>query len=571
MAAWRRHRDLLVLVLGVVLVAPALRGPFFCDDYDQIAQLEGWSPNPAGALALYDFIPADRDRAEHLVRVGASPWWSAPELRLAFFRPLSSALIAADHALFGRRPLPYHLHSLLWYAALLATAAAVLRRSLPAGAATLAIFLFAVDDTHTMAAIWVAARHGIVSMLPVLLGLLAHRRWRERGWRPGALLGPLGCAVGLLGGESAVAAMAYLVAWELVERRPGWVRALVPYGVLVIAYAVAYQAWGAGARGSAAYLDPLGQPLAFLAALPERVGLMLAGLALGVPIELAVFDRRAAVRVALVGLAAGAALVLWTRRALRDLPADEARGMRWLGAGALLTLVPAVAALPGDRVLLPTSLGAAAVFAGLLRHAWRRRGAFLAAGALLALPNLVLAAPMKFLKASSIPVVARRSLDLALATELDGPGVAQGVVLQSDEFLTFYVPMIRAFVLGPAGLRAWFVLSVAPTDHQITRTDEYTLELSTPSGTLTGGLWAGLFRDPARPLPRGTSVDAGAFVATVLEDRDGQPTRVAFRFQRGLEDGRLRFLEWRDGALRRAELPAVGTSRSVRRLPPLFP
>jgi hypothetical protein len=575
MAAWRRHRDFILVLLGLALVSPALRAGFFCDDYDQIAQLEGWSPNPTGPLGLYDFMPADPHRIEHLFRIGGIPWWGARDLRLSFFRPLSSALIAADHGLFGRHPLPYHLHTLLWYAALLALGALVLRRSLPAGVATLAIFLFVVDDSHTMPAVWIAARHGTVSMVLVLLGLLAHQRWRERGWRAGAVLGPVACAVGLLGGESALAVMGYLLAWEVAERRPGWVRALLPYAMLVLVYLLAYRATGAGARGSGAYLDPLGDPLAFVVAVPERVGLMIAGLALGAPIDLVVQGRGRAM-VALVGLAAGVGLVLWTVAALRELPPEEGRPARWLGMGALFTLLPAVAALPGDRVLLPTTLGAAAVFAVLLRHALRRRRpAVLVAAVLLALPNVVLAAPMSILKAASLPLLASRSDAMYRALELDGPGVAYGVLLQSDEFLTLYAPIVRAFESprssAAAGLRAWFILSLAATDHEVSRTDENTLVLSTPRGTFTEGTFVTLFRAPGRLLPRGSEVDVGPFVATVLEDRGGQPTKVAFRFQRGLEDGRLRFLEWRDGAYRRAALPEVGSTRPVHRGPPLIP
>ena len=43
--------------------------------------------------------------------------------------------MALDHALWGRRPLPYHVHTLLWYAALLARGG----RALPPGRAPLAL------------------------------------------------------------------------------------------------------------------------------------------------------------------------------------------------------------------------------------------------------------------------------------------------------------------------------------------------------------------------------------------------------------------------------------------------
>ena len=42
-----RHAQLACLLLGVALVLPSLGAGFFADDYLQIAQLEGWSANPA--------------------------------------------------------------------------------------------------------------------------------------------------------------------------------------------------------------------------------------------------------------------------------------------------------------------------------------------------------------------------------------------------------------------------------------------------------------------------------------------------------------------------------------------
>jgi len=40
---------------------------------------------------------------------GAFPWFFDPQFRMDFFRPLSSALLAADHAIFGLNPVGYRL------------------------------------------------------------------------------------------------------------------------------------------------------------------------------------------------------------------------------------------------------------------------------------------------------------------------------------------------------------------------------------------------------------------------------------------------------------------------------
>ena len=103
------------LVAGVVLVhVPALRTPFFLDDYVQIAMADGTYPGRHGALDLYDFI-SDSNRHE-LLDMGVFPWWTDPSLVVRFLRPLSSLLLWADHKAFGRIALLFHLHSLLWWA-----------------------------------------------------------------------------------------------------------------------------------------------------------------------------------------------------------------------------------------------------------------------------------------------------------------------------------------------------------------------------------------------------------------------------------------------------------------------
>src|SRR5215831_5876 len=144
-----RRTQLALVLLGVALVLPSLRAGFFADDYLQIAQLEGWSANPVSPLDLYSFVPRDRARRAELIDRGA-PYFAAPELKLRFLRPLSSALMALDHALFGRRPLPYHVHTLLWYAALLALVGALYRRAAPRSLAMLAFLIFCLDDAHAL-------------------------------------------------------------------------------------------------------------------------------------------------------------------------------------------------------------------------------------------------------------------------------------------------------------------------------------------------------------------------------------------------------------------------------------
>jgi hypothetical protein len=595
-----RRAIALLVTLGVALAVPALGTRFLSDDYVHIAMVEGWAPAAeASALDLYRFIPAGADGTQRLLGAGLLPWWTAPDLRLSFWRPLSSALFLADHTLFGRAPLPYHLHSAIWYLGMLLAAAALFRRALlGAGCAVWALLVFVVDDAHAMPVAWIAARHGLVATVPVLLGLLAHQRWRTDGWRPGAWLGPVACAAGLAASETAVAAMSYLAAWELVERRPGWRRALLPFAALLSFYLVAHRLAGAGTHGSGGYLDPLGEPLTFLGELPLRLGVLSANLLLGVAAEIPMLNPAARVPLALVGWGATALLVWWARRAARSgLDPRDARALLWLGAGAAGALVPGAASLMGERVLLPATFGAAGVVAilvqDLLRRCRERRGGLrVAAAAALALVLLVhvVAAPLLFVfKGRLFAAMAREGERRAKGIEVDPGGSADVLVLQSDDFLAAFLPLVRAVALETpvpqlreaiaalrqhglplpvGGVRSWRVLSLAPTAHQLTRLDDRTLVLATPEGTFFDGGWPALFRSMRRGMPAGTVVSMADMTVTVLADRAGRPTKIALRLPGSADHPARPLMVWRDGAFRRVPAPQVGETVSVPRAPP---
>ncbi len=589
-----RRVHLALVLLGAVLVLPSLWAGFFGDDYLQIAQLEGWSANPVSPLDLYSFVPRDRAKVAALVDLGA-PYFIAPTLELRFLRPLSSALMAMDHALWGRRPLPYHVHTWLWYAALLALVGAFYRRAAPRSLWVLAFLIFCIDDGHALSVSFIAARYAVVSCVLVWAGLAAHLRWRIHGWRAGAWLAPLLGALGLAAGEMGLGALAYLVAWEICERRPGWRRALAPTALLVAAYLTVYRLVGGGARGSGAYLDPFGDPLGFLAELPARLALLSGNLILRTPIDSAFFDERLRAPLIAVGVAAVVVVAIWLPRALRRLPPDEAAQVRWLGVGAAGAMVAGTPGTLGERLLFAAGLGASVVVAALLRDAWRlfrsRRHRVMAGAALLwlGLPNLVVAAialPGKTVFFAKMFDGYRR---LARTAEIDAPVPARIVVVALDNLFPLQLLAVRAFEQGrtPAELALIArgqgavlagpdrlgelgsgVLSMASATHRLRRTGTDTLELSTPDGTLLDGAWPSVFRSRALPLSRGTVVRTSYMTATVLDDHAGRPTRVSFQFERPLDDPSLIFLTFREGGLRRLTIPPVGTALALPRLKP---
>src|SRR5262249_28411875 len=141
----RRRSRLLVALLfliGAVIYLPALRSSYLLDDYLHASMISGTFPVARGPFDLYNFVD-DGDRTI-LIDRGLLPWWSHPALKIRFFRPLSSALLYADHKLLGNGPLLLHVHSFLWWASAVLAARALFRRLLAKRAAALATVIFAL-------------------------------------------------------------------------------------------------------------------------------------------------------------------------------------------------------------------------------------------------------------------------------------------------------------------------------------------------------------------------------------------------------------------------------------------
>src|SRR5258708_8927984 len=195
-----RRSSLWLVAFGCLLALVTFRIGFFTDDYTFIARLEGRGPKPPTVFGLYDFVGADPAETRALIRRGPFPWWTAPDLNVRFWRPLSSALFVLDHAVFGHAPFGYHVTALVLYSVFLAGVASLYREALPAGVRGVSLLVFVANAAHCEPVGWLSSRHLLVAAVPAVWGLVAHIAYRERGVRPGRWLAPLGLLVGLFRG-----------------------------------------------------------------------------------------------------------------------------------------------------------------------------------------------------------------------------------------------------------------------------------------------------------------------------------------------------------------------------------
>jgi hypothetical protein len=546
----------LALAWALLLGLPTLPVGYVLDDHVHRYGFTGF-PSPAQGLDLFSFTPKAAGGLAPFIRSGPFPWWTHPELRVRFFRPLSSALLHVDHALFPDRPLPAHAHSLLWNLAFVAVGLLLLRRLVPAGPVqALAMLLFAAAAPRWMAATWLANRNALVAGTFALLGFWAHLRWRQDGWRAGAVLSALCFAAGLTGAEVAVAFLAYPVAHELTARGASWRRrlvGLVPVLLSLAAYGVAYRLTLSGARHSGTYLDPLGAPLAYLAAAPARVLALLGSLAAQLPVDL--WLTAPGLRPVIVGVAL--VVVGAVARAVRPLDREDPGRLRFLVLAAALSLLPAAAVFPMARQVLPASLAGAALFAWLAQHAWRHRRVALLGlvlGVHLALPSatwLVMPTLAKAIGERTDAAVA------AMELEADWSKLRVLALTTPDPSMFLYAPLQRAVELGSVP-RAWWILTHGLVTLDLHRVDDATLEVAVVGGRLLDGEFEQVVRSPNEPFAAGDRVVLEGAAVEVLALDGGFPTRLRVTVEGGFDAPDLRVLAYRDGTFRRVALPAVG-------------
>ncbi len=568
-----------VLLLSAMLYLPSLFFGFFTDDYTFISVLKTDAIRPRKWVQLYSFTGVP-EYTQFLFERGLIPWYTAPDLRLNFFRPLSSALLSLDHSLFGTNALGWHLHSLLWGAALLIGVVRLFLRVLPPELAYWAAIVFTLSSKLVLPIVWISNRNALVAVVPVVWGLLAHMRARENGWHWGFLLGPLGLIVGLCAAEVAISAAAYLAAYECFAA-PGDRRrralGLAPYVFVLACYLAYYKMTGHGTAAAGFYLDPFSDTWAYLQAVPLHLGVLLGSAFGSLPADFWLVLGNARPIFAAIGfVVAGGAFILFRRLALRQ---GLWQRTLWLVAGAFASIIPVLSTVPMDRLLLSAMIGFSVVLAVFVEHALNLRRQRRIAHA--SLPPLRSRLYPMYITISVLilsplfafgQLVGGRSQALeiersTLASELDDSTVREAIILAApDHIVPMYLPSVRVTLdrYVPYG---WHTLSSAPYDHVVTRTSENSLALKVIGGVMQGSVLESVFRNPRRAWAIGDRVQQRFFTAEILAVSEGLPTQVGFTFDKSLNEPEVGVFVWRDQALRRVAPMAIGESWTLVKVP----
>ncbi len=595
---WRWWPGVLALAAMVVSL-PALKTGLLNDDYYQHALLAGPSesldrltgaglmPDGAGRLSTalsHQFAIVDPERNLQQLKVyGALPWWTSDNLRVAFWRPLASVTHWVDYRLFPNSIALMHLHSILWFAAVVFAVSLLYRRFArfrieptatnpqsairnPQWVAGLAALMYLLADSSYFPTMWLANRNALISLLFGILTLILHDCHRTEGGRLSLVGAPICLLLSLLSAEAGIATLAYLFAYEIVLRRERWTRrlgALAPFVVVTLGWRLVYNILGYGASGGGFYLDPVREPLRYALAVLDRFPFLLAGQWTSLPPEFC-------------GMLSGASkLVLWgALLALTvGLPAllgpvlrENRRACFWL-VGMYASAVPICATVPMGRALVFVAVGAFGLIAELAggwrqiagwtpRFGWRR---VLVSGLVIgALAAHVPWAAVRRAMAPSVTARFERRMNKTMALGLLWWWRGEDLVLVNapNPAALLYDPFRNVYNgrLLPGGVR---LLAPGFGPLEIVRTQPQRLLVRALSRSLLdcpsyGGLHFVFFyralcevRGSDQPMQPGQRIVLPRMTVEVMRvDERGRPVEVAFDFSVALEDPSLQWIYW---------------------------
>ena len=553
-------------LIAFLLLIPTFQFGLVIDDYlfrfavkEESGQIKKIVNKPP--FFLYTFARGDQGKNEAFINQGTYlPWWASPDLKIHFLRPLSSLTIWLDNRL-GLSPWMMHVHSMVWFGALLFALALFYRAVFPdrsldapkaAGIGFLAWTLFAVNDANMIPVAWLSHRYSMVSLTFAVLALWAHEKYRRK--EGNAWNGFLLYVLALTGGETALCILGYLFARDF--NRP---LKLLPYGAVTLVYLVFYKAAGFGTNASGSYIDPITELHYFIPAVLSRwpalmgaqTGLITTDLWLSIP-----QDSWLLTAISLAGLGFFT-LVVYKMRPFSDTE-------KWLGAGAMLSLIPLCAMFPHDRLLMISGIGLFPIIARYILRGpkgWFRQ--------LMIVTHVFLAVIFLPLKTSVLSAGFQFSHNAIQKAPLPPPGAASRKVIVINApsptlGILFYSISNTHGGLGKNDF--FFLISAARSSHSIRRLDKKTLEVE---ANFLNTEPEKIYRSNRNRLRKNQEIRLeNVKIRIVKLGGDGRPRIVRFTFQEELE--KYHWLYWKENEYRVLKPPAPG-KKQILAEPAIYP
>ena len=563
-----------------MLALPSIFSGLGLDDYFARAVLvQGDSlPDFLHRSPLDEFSFTKRNHPEATrcaIERGIWPWWTSANYTISFCRPLASLMHWCEYTFFKDAYWLMHLHSILWYAALILAATFAYRRFLPlAWIAGMAALLYALDSRHAMAVAYLNNRHALITTFFSILCLICYDRWRRDQDKKSGAAACLFYCIGLLAGESTVAICAYLFSYAVfIEKGPlgKKLAPLLPFAGITIIWRIIYVAFSFSAAGTSFYTDPLHDTASFIAAFPLRI----------IALLLSQFTVSHAALTNFLGpnliaLYCTIAVIVLLTIFYAVKPLMESAVIRFFGFATVLSMIPFCATLPDDRLLTLPGFGAMGIIASFLAAVGAQPSAsrfttrLRKTAAVLFLIISFAVAPVQFQSNAFIVWFMQKPIDKTAETISKcrlTPDTTIVLLNAPMDIAVSYVP----FVLMERGLAAppnMLLLSAGRSAVTVKRIDDHTLCLHLEQGLL-GSAFERIFRGDYDTIRAGDTFNLPNIAVTVDGlTKDRRVSDLTYVFKQPLESSaHLWFYCTPQGLLMPFTLPAAGREVTIHEIP----
>ena len=207
------------------------------------------------------------------------PWWSNPEMKIKFWRPLSALSHYLDYQLWPNNIKAMHMHSMLWYLLLVLFSYVFFKQILGTLSAQWAAIIFCLDFSHFANLSWLANRNSLIASSLVLITCICFIKAYRLNKKQYFLFSICAYALALLAAEVSLLALfipaSYLYFFydkkhsDLDNKNLVYVFAV--YASVALIFLLGYQYMGYGISHSGLYLNPLENPLLTLQSLITKI------------------------------------------------------------------------------------------------------------------------------------------------------------------------------------------------------------------------------------------------------------------------------------------------------------
>lgn len=547
----------------------------------------GLTPGKPGKLstAIFDLFVfcGDQQQTDRGREYGTLPWRTPKKFKASLWRPLTGFSHWLDYRLFPDSPPLMHVHSLLWFSAVIFLIAVFYRRLLgPTWVAALAVILYLIDENNTFPVMFNAHRNSLIALVFGLLCALAHHNWRKNSSLIAAVAAPVFLLLSLLSAEAGIATFAFILAYAIaLEEGPIAKRAatIIPAVCTIILWRLVYNALGYGVDNIGIYVDPLNEPACYTLALLERLPIMLLGIFSAIPADyVSSLSPPAKIWFMIIVFI----LLLFLLLAMLPLLRKNKLALYFCLA-TIFAVIPFCACFPSSRNLLFASIPGFALIAVFITDVFKK-ASYLPKSLLYRIAIWLICISL-FLTHLPGALLGKTIGSKVMISMLPGLGAPKNVAetVSKDQTLVFvnspcvlsmaFLPFEQAY-RGRDIPQSIKVLAPAFRTLEVQRPDEKTLIIKAKEGNLFScgdigpmhiaymfKLFNDLFQDEKSVFRNGDKFILPQLTVTVARvDKNAMPTELSFVFSVPLEDNSLSFYQydWHSLSYKPFEAPAVG-------------